>query len=84
MGESTVSATNAFAKEMALIIAEELKRSKPTKELYTVEEASIYLGCSAQQVRNFINARRIPVVKIDQRPRLRVRDLERFVEAAKE
>lgn len=79
-----MSASDAFAREIAEIVAEKLKNDTPKKELYTLDEAAIFLACSRDQVRNFMDSARLPVVKIDSRPRFRVRDLERFVELAKE
>lgn len=79
-----MSAANAFAREIAEIVAAELNMTAPRKDLYTLDEAAVFLACSPDQVRNFMNAGKIPTVKIDSRPRFRLKDLERFVEASKE
>ena len=79
-----MSATKAFAEELADLVADRLRHGTVKKDLYTVEEAATYLSCSQEQVRRFMNSRQIPTVKIDSRPRFRVRDLEKFVESSKE
>lgn len=79
-----MSATKDFAREIAEIVAEELARSGPRKELYTVEEACTFLGCSRDQISKMQADGRLRTVRIDSRPRFRVRDLERLVEISTE
>lgn len=79
-----MGATEALAREIAAIVAAELNQRAPKKALYTVEEASVYLGCSAQQVRNLMNAGSLKAVRFDAKPRFTIGDLEKFVEASKE
>ena len=51
--------------------------------LLTIDRAAEYLACSKQQVRNLIAAGRLRPVLYDSHPRLKVADLEKFIEAAK-
>lgn len=75
-----MSATKDFAREIAEIVAEELRKSGPRKELYTVEEACHFLGCSRDQISKMQAEDRLPTVRIDSRPRFRLHDLERLIE----
>jgi len=78
-----MSGAEAFGREIAQIIIDEIKKGIPAKDLYTLEEAATFLACSVEQMRRFMNTNRLPTVKIDSRPRFRRRDLEKFIEAAK-
>ena len=79
-----MSGTSMLAKEIAEIVAAELNRATPKKDLYTIDEAAVYLACSPEQVRRFLGDKEIPCVKIDSRPRFRLKDLEAFVERSRE
>jgi excisionase family DNA binding protein len=78
-----MSGAEAWAKEVASMIVEEVKKGIPPKDLYTVEETALFLACSEEQVRRFINSKQLPCVRIDSRPRVRRKDLERFIEESK-
>lgn len=56
----------------------------PLKRLYSLEEAAFYLGRTVLSVREIIWAGKIPVVKVDRRLFLDIKDLERLVETSKE
>lgn len=53
------------------------------KRLYTLKEASTYLGRSVWGVRGLIWARKIPVVKDGKRMFIDILDLEKYVESNK-
>jgi excisionase family DNA binding protein len=73
-----------LAQEIAAIVAAELNRAAPKKDLYTIDDAAVYLACSPEQVRRFLSDKTLPCVKIDSRPRFRLKDLEAFVERSRE
>jgi excisionase family DNA binding protein len=79
-----MSATKDFAREIAEIVAEELGKNGARKELYTVEESCHFLGCSRDQISKMQADGRLRAVRIDSRPRFRIRDLERLVERSLE
>ena len=54
------------------------------KRLYSIREASSYLGVSYWSVRDLIHAGALHYVKIGRRVLIDLRDLERFVESQKE
>lgn len=54
------------------------------KRLYSLREASSYLGVSYWSVRDLIHAGDLHYVKIGRRVLIDLRDLERFVESQKE
>lgn len=56
----------------------------PQKRLYSLQEAAFYLGRTVNSVREIIWAGKIPVVKVDRRLFLDIKDLERLVEMSKE
>ena len=67
-------------------IADAVARRLPqhvTKRLYTVQEAAEYMGCSPQQVRNWITAGRLPNVSLDARARVAIEDMQRLIEEGK-
>lgn len=49
------------------------------KQLYTCDEAAVYLGACTKTVKRLIAARKIPVVQFNRRPMLDLRDLEKFI-----
>ncbi len=79
-----MSATKDFAREIAEIVAEELRKSGPRKELFNVDEACHYLACSRDQISKFQIEGRLTAVRIDSRPRFRLRDLEKLIESSTE
>lgn len=78
-----MSASDMFAQEIAAKVIAALRDEVPVRDLVSIRGAAQFLDCSVQQVRNFMEAGRLRPVMIDSRPRFRLRDLERFVEAAK-
>jgi excisionase family DNA binding protein len=54
------------------------------KRLYSLREASSYLGVSYWSVRDLIHAGSLHYVKIGRRVLIDLKDLERFVESQKE
>jgi excisionase family DNA binding protein len=67
-------------------ITEAVARRLPqhvAKRLYTVQEAAEYMGCSPQQVRNWITAGRLPNVSLDARARVAIEDIQRLIEEGK-
>jgi hypothetical protein len=53
------------------------------KRLYSIAEASAYLGRTVGAMREIIWAGKIPIVRCDRRIYLDVRDIERFIEQNK-
>lgn len=53
------------------------------KRLYTVKEASVYLGRSECAIRELIWNGAIPCVKIGRRVHIDIYDLERFIEKSR-
>lgn len=78
------SGTDILAREIGDRILEQLRAAAPAKELYTQREAAEFLACSEAQIRNFAENGKLPLVKIDSRPRFRRRDLLRLVEQSVE
>lgn len=78
-----MSASDMFAQEIAAKVIAALRDEVPVRDLVSIRGAAQFLDCSIQQVRNFMEAGRLRPVMIDRRPRFRLRDLDRFVEAAK-
>lgn len=74
-----MSASDEFAHEIARMVAEQIQQYVAGPELLTVERAAEKLDCSVEQVRRFLASGRIPSVKIDSRPRIHRKDLERFI-----
>ena len=67
-------------------ITEAVARRLPqhvTKRLYTVQEAAEYMGCSQQQIRNWITAGKLPNVSLDARARVAIEDMQRLIEEGK-
>ena len=52
--------------------------------LLDVEQAAVYLGCSAHSVRHQLKAGKLPAVRRDRRVFLDVRDLDRVIEECKD
>lgn len=52
--------------------------------LMDVEGAAIYLGRTEKAIRKLIDAGKLPVVRIDSRVCLDIRDLDRIIEEAKD
>lgn len=53
------------------------------KRLYSVKEASLYLGVSAWTVRERIGSGVLPVVRLGRRTLVDLRDLDRLIEVNK-
>jgi hypothetical protein len=52
--------------------------------LLTVEQAALYLSRSTHSMRHLIRSKKVPVVRLDDRLFLDVRDLDRAIEEAKQ
>jgi len=50
------------------------------EKLLTVKQAADLLGCSEAGIRKWVYQRRLPVVKVGRLVRVRVTDLEAFIE----
>ena len=78
---------STFLSSAALAeITEAVARRLPqhvAKRLYTVAEAAEYMGCSAQQVRNWITAGKLHNVSLDARARVAIEDMQRLIEEGK-
>jgi excisionase family DNA binding protein len=61
-----------------------MKADRVQQRLFTVEQAAAYLGRSANAVRGLIYDGKIPVVRIDRRTQLDIRDLDKLIEERKE
>ncbi len=72
----------AFAAELAELIVERIKL-QGEKRLYTVQEAAVYLGCSDEQLDNYVKSGRLRKTMIDRRSRYDLGDLDRFVDSAR-
>jgi excisionase family DNA binding protein len=59
------------------------KKNRSKKRLYTVKEASIYLGRSECAVREMIWAGKIPYVKLDYRIYIDIDDLNSLIDRNK-
>lgn len=60
-----------------------LHKDRPTKRLYDIKEASLYIGRSVCALREMIWAGKIPVVKDGRRVLLDVYDMDRWIEQSK-
>ena len=58
-------------------------KSRPLKRLYTISEASFYLGRSVWRIRELIWKGELPSVKVGRRVHLDIYDLDAFVERNK-
>jgi len=58
-------------------------RGHMTKRLYQVHEAAEYMGCSPQQVRNWIAGGKLQNVSLDARSRVDLTDMARLIEEGK-
>lgn len=58
--------------------------ARPTKRLYDLPEASIYLGRTVAGVRALVNAGRIPAVRLDRKIQFDIFDLDRIIEDSKQ
>lgn len=58
-------------------------RGHVSKRLYRVHEAAEYMGCSPQQVRNWVTAGKLPNVSLDTRVRVDLADMVRLIEEGK-
>jgi excisionase family DNA binding protein len=58
-------------------------RDGTNKRLYTVPEAALYLGRTEWGIRGLIDNGRLPVVRIDRRVLIDVRDMDRIIEETK-
>lgn len=59
-------------------------KTRPTKRLYSIREAAEFLGRSEEAVRTLCERGKLPVVRIDRRIQLDVRDLELVIEMNKQ
>lgn len=59
-------------------------KPRPSKRLYTIREAAEFLGRSEEAVRTLCEKGKLPVVRIDRRIQLDVRDLELVIELHKQ
>jgi excisionase family DNA binding protein len=55
----------------------------PSRRLLTVDQAAEYLGRTREAVEHMIHSGKLPVVRIDKRVSLDVRDLDRLIEERK-
>lgn len=68
----------------AKLAAQESREAKIKPRLLTVSAAAEYLSRSSHSVRHLIAAGKLPVVKLDQRIFLDLKDLDRIIEGCKE
>jgi len=61
-----------------------LKKEKPIKRLYNIQEASIYLGRTVCATREMIWAGKMPIVRFDRRIYIDINDLDSLIEKSKE
>ena len=73
---------SAFARELADMIIERIDL-RADKRLYSVVDAAIYLGCSEEQLDNYVKSGRLKKTMTDRKTRYDIRDLDRMVEVAK-
>lgn len=68
--------------ELATILAEKIvkKRPRPAKRLYSIADASEYLGMTESAIRNKVAAGQLPHVQIDRKLRFDRVDLDRWIE----
>jgi excisionase family DNA binding protein len=68
--------------ELATILAEKIvkKRPRPAKRLYSIGDASEYLGMTESAIRNKVAAGQLPHVQIDRKLRFDRVDLDRWIE----
>lgn len=75
---------DALAEKVAARLQGRLRvEAKPAPRLMDVEHAAAYLGRSTHSVRHLIATKKLPVVKLDERVFLDVRDLDQAIEKAK-
>ena len=79
-----MAATDQLAAEIGDRILEQLRAAAPAKELYNLAEASQFLACSENKVRELVASGRLKRVMIDNRPRFRRSHLIRLVEVSTE
>ena len=86
--EATIGALlDALADRIAQRVAQRLPANgtaAPTQRLLSVDSAARYLGRSKRSVEALIADRALPVVRLDRRVFLDIRDLDRMIDAAKE
>ena len=58
-------------------------KNRPTKRLYDLKEASLYMGRTVCALREMIWAGKLPVVKDGRRVLLDVYDMDRWIEQSK-
>lgn len=59
------------------------EKSRLTKRLYSIKEASEYFGRSINSIRALVYAGTIPYVKIDRRVQIDINDLNELIEKSK-
>ncbi len=59
------------------------KKERPQKRLYSIKEASVYLGRSVWAVREMIWAGKLPCVRADRRIFLDIYDMDEWIERHK-
>ncbi len=65
------------------MMASKLKNERPQKRLYSIKEASVYLGRSACAVREMIYAGKIHFIRADRRIFLDIYDIDEWIERNK-
>ncbi len=60
-----------------------LHKDKPTKRLYNVKEASLYMGRTVCALREMIWAGKLPVVRDGRKILLDIYDLDKWIEQSK-
>ena len=65
------------------IVSAHIENRLPSRRLLNLRDAAVYLGRTEWAVRELIWKGRIPVVRIDRRIQLDVRDLDALIESAK-
>ena len=79
---------DALADRVAERVSDRLNRSSASAtmkpRLLTVEQAAAYLGRSKSSVQHMVADRTIPTVRHDRRVFLDIRDLDEWIEHAKE
>ena len=78
-----MSATKAFAAELAGEIAAHLAEARVQKRVYSLHDAAVYLGCSEDQVRHLAASGALRTVSYDRYKRFDVRDLDLFIDREK-
>lgn len=73
----------AITKAQGITNPRKQPKDSMKKRLFTVQEASLYLGRSVPSLRELIWAGSLPIVRVGRRIHLDLFDLDRFVEQHK-